>query len=198
MTDHDSTLAASAHQEVTFDRMAGELRRLLDAIAAAAPDAGLAAAAADDLSALADRFATRAVPPAGRVMGTLELPGRGQALVPTLHVEAADDDRVTGTVRFGPFHQGTADTAHGGAIAMFLEEVLGYLAVSGRTGSLTASLQLDYRSATLIDRDLRVEAWFDREDGRKRFLRATLHDGETLCVEARALCIALRTEHQVP
>lgn len=107
--------------------MTRELRRLLDAIAAAGPDPVVVAAATDDLSALADRFAAHAVTVTDRLMGTLELQGRGQALVPTLRVGAADDDRVTGTVRFGP-HHGTNGTAHGGAIAMFMEEVLSYLA----------------------------------------------------------------------
>ncbi len=61
-----------------------------------------------------------------------------------------------------------------------------------RTTARTAFLHVDYRSGTPIDRDLSVEAWYELEDGRKGFLRATVHDGETLCAEAQALCVALR------
>ncbi|MEU7810934.1 PaaI family thioesterase [Pseudonocardia sp. NPDC049154] len=194
MTDHSATPTVNSDQDAAgFERMTVQLRRLLDAMAAATPDPELVDAATDDLSALADWFTEQAAPTSDQVTGRLAgIPGRGQALVPVFRVDRADDHRVGGTVRFGRYHHGSDGTAHGGAIALFLEEVLGYLAVSGRSRSLTASLQLDYRSATLVDRDLRVDAWFEREEGRKRFLRATLHDGEALCVEAKALCVALR------
>jgi acyl-coenzyme A thioesterase PaaI-like protein len=190
MTDTDLSPSLDT---AAFERMTIELRRLLDAMAAASPDTELVESATSDLAALADWFTERSAPTPAQLTGRVEgVPGRGQALVPVLDAEHADDDRVSGTVRFGRFHHGVNATAHGGAVAMFLEEVLGFLAVSGRSPSLTASLQIDYRSATPIDRDLRVEATFEREDGRKRFLRATLHEGERLCVEAKALCIALR------
>lgn len=183
----------SDHETAGFERMTEQLRRLLDAMAAARPGPDLVESATDDLAALADWFTEHAADPAEQVTGRLEgVPGRGQALVPVFRVGEADDDRVSGTVRFGRFHHGNTGTVHGGAIAMFLEEVLGYLAVSGRSPSLTANLQIDYRGATVVDRDLRVEAWFESEEGRKRFLRATLHDEDRLCVEAKALCVVLR------
>ena len=42
-----------------------------------------------------------------------------------------------------------------------------------------------------IDTELRVAAFFDREEGRKHFLRGTLHAGDRLCAEATALFVAL-------
>jgi acyl-coenzyme A thioesterase PaaI-like protein len=197
MTDLDVTPTASPDQhDVPFARLTEQVRRLLDAMAAAAPDPGLVDSATAGLSALADLFDAQAAPVSAQVTGRLDnFPGRGQALVPPLLVERSDDDGVTGTVRFGRFHHGSDGTVHGGAIALFLEEVLGFLAVSGRTTSRTAFLHVDYRSSTPIDSALRVEAWFEEEEeGRKRFLRATLHDRDVLCVEARALCVALRTD----
>jgi hypothetical protein len=66
------------------------------------------------------------------------------------------------------------------------------LANTGDRGpSRTAFLNLDYRSITPIEEELRVTAWFEAEQGRKRFLRGTLHHGDTLCAEAHGLFVEL-------
>jgi hypothetical protein len=186
------TIACVTGTEDRYDRMTDQLRRLLDAVSVADPGDDLVAAATDDLAALADRFAARAAPLDAQVCGRLDLPGRGQALIPTLLAEQGDDNHVTGVVRFGWFHHGFDGNAHGGSVALFLEDLLGSLAARVRTDSRTAFIHVDYRAGTPIGSDLRVAAWFEEETGRKRHLRATLHHGETLCVEAHALCIELR------
>jgi hypothetical protein len=153
--------------------MIDALRALRDGIATTAPPADLIAdvtRAATDLTA---RLAPHAVEerdrPYGQLTGT---PGRGQTIVPALHLGAPVDDRVQGHVT---------------------DDLLGRLAnTGGRSPCRTAYLHVDYRNVTPLDTELRVAAWFEHEEGRKRLLRGTLHHGETLCVEVEGLFVALR------
>ena len=50
----------------------------------------------------------------------------------------------------------------------------------------------DFRRITPIGRPLRIEAAFDREEGRKRFLRGALYEGDDVTVEAEGLWVELR------
>ena len=79
------------------------------------------------------------VPVSEQVVGQLDLPGRGQSLVPAFHVDRADDDSVGGRVSFSRFYLGGGGAAHGGAIPLVFDEVLGRLAnAGGRIRSRTA------------------------------------------------------------
>jgi hypothetical protein len=174
--------------------MIDALRALRDGIATAAPPADLIAdvtRAATDLTA---RLAPHAVEerdrPYGQLTGT---PGRGQTIVPALHLGAPVDDRVQGHVTFGQSYLGGNAAVHGGAIPLAFDDLLGRLAnTGGRSPCRTAYLHVDYRNVTPLDTELRVAAWFEHEEGRKRLLRGTLHHGETLCVEVEGLFVALR------
>jgi acyl-CoA thioesterase FadM len=64
--------------------------------------------------------------------------------------------------------------------------------MNGRSPARTAYLHVDFRHVTPVETELQVRVRFDREEGRKRFLRGTLHDGDTLCAEAEGLFVALR------
>jgi hypothetical protein len=69
----------------------------------------------------------------------------------------------------------------------------------GLTDGLTAAwrdrdelTQLAGRSITPIEKKLRIEAYFDYEEGRKRILRGVIRDGATVCADAEGLFVALR------
>lgn len=174
--------------------MIDELRGFLDAIAVAQPDVGTIEHVRDELAELSALLEATRVPERERVYGRRqELDGRGQATVPQLVVTEADDRHVSGTVVFGDFFLGGNMAAHGGTIPLFFDEILGRLAqTGGRTPCRTAYLKTDFRSITPIGPTLTARAWFEREDGRKRFLRATLHHGDVLCAEADALFVELK------
>jgi acyl-coenzyme A thioesterase PaaI-like protein len=100
---------------------------------------------------------------------------------------------VVGRVAFGRFYLGGNGAAHGGAIPLVFDEVMGRLAnTGGRPPSRTASLHVNYRSITPIERELQLTARFDREEGRKRFLSGELRDGGTLCADVAGIFVALR------
>lgn len=177
-----------------YPAMVAELRELLDRVASTAPDAETVAATTKAVAELNAALAGWVVDESRQLSGRLlAVPGRAQLAVPAVHVDELDDHRMAGRVRFGRHFLGSGGAVHGGAIPLVFDDLLGRLAIVGdRTRSRTAFLHVEYRSVTPIDVDLRVEAWIEREEGRKRHLRGTVHHGDVLCAEATALFVALR------
>ncbi len=177
-----------------YTDMVDELRELLDRVAAGAPDAELVADTTKAVSELNARLAEVEVDETAQLSGRLlTAPGRAQLAVPALHLDEVDERHASGHVRFGAHFMGSNGVVHGGSIPLLFDDLLGRLAVvGGRPRSRTAYLHVDFRSVAMIDTELRVEAWLEREEGRKRFLKATLSDGDRLCAEASGLFVALR------
>jgi acyl-coenzyme A thioesterase PaaI-like protein len=195
-TDPDATTTAWTGTPVPegYLPMVDELRELLDRVAAAVPTPELVADTTKAVAELNARLAEAEVDEPRQISGRLPAaPGRGQLAVPTLYIDEIDASRMTGRVRFGRHFLGSNGVVHGGAVPLLFDDVLGRLAVAGgRPRSRTAYLHVDYRSVAPIDTELAVDAWFEREEGRKHFLRGTLSDGDRLCAEASALFVALR------
>ncbi|MGY3555431.1 hotdog domain-containing protein [Williamsia sp. R60] len=170
------------------------LADFLDRLAAAAPDEAMVRSLTGELAAWADKLEPHAVVERERVFGRrTDLAGRGQTMSPKVVVTASTPDTVEATVRFGDYFLGGNGAAHGGAVPLMFDEVLGRLANSaGRPAQRTAFLHTDYRSITPIGKELSIRGWVEREEGRKRYLRATLHQGDVLCAEAEGLFVALK------
>jgi len=178
----------------TWEEMADELRVFLDNVASLPNDAALVTALTEKLEGWNRTLAASQVRESEQVFGRLSrVAGRGQTMSPRIHIHEADANSARGTVRFGRYFLGRNGAAHGGAIPLVFDEVMGRLAnTAGRPVSRTAYLKTDYRSITPIDVDLSITAWFEREEGRKRVLRAELRNGGVLCAEAEGLFVALR------
>lgn len=174
--------------------MVAALRTLHDDLTAAAPPAELVDELTRTFTSLSARLRPFAVGERRQIAGHLSsVPGRGQALVPALYIEHADDHHARGRVTFGRYYLGGNGAAHGGAIPLVFDELLGRLAnTGGRPPSRTAYLNVNFRRITPIGAELRFEGHFVREEGRKRFLAGTIHDGDTLCADAEGLFVALR------
>jgi acyl-coenzyme A thioesterase PaaI-like protein len=179
-----------------YGEMIAALRGFLDDVAAAAPDTATTVALAQDLRDWSDRLAPAAVGERKQIFARrLDLPGRGQTMSPSFIPVTGDTESVQGTVTFGRYFLGGGGAVHGGAIPLLFDEVLGRLASSGdRAPARTAYLHTDFRSITPVGEELAVRAWFVSEKGRKRLLRATISDGDTLCAEAEGLFIELRPD----
>lgn len=180
-----------------FLEMIASVRTFQDRLSAAAPPPDLIAEIGATVDALSARLAEHTVGEEQRIAGTLfGVPGRGQTLVPAVHVEEVEEEplpSLQGRVTLDQHHLGSNGAAHGGVIPLVFDDVLGLLAhVGGRAIARTAYLNTDYRAIAPIGAQLQVRAWFDREEGRKRFLRGTLHDGATLCAEVSALFVQLK------
>jgi acyl-coenzyme A thioesterase PaaI-like protein len=177
-----------------YTDMIDELRELLDRVATAAPDADLVAETTKAAAALNASLAQHEVAEPDRFAGRLlTAPGRAQLAVPHLIIDEVTDSGLTGRVTFGPHFLGSNGVVHGGAIPLLFDDILGRLSIlGGRSRSRTAFLRVDYRSVAPIDVELGVRAWFEREEGRKRFIAGSLSDGDRVCAEASSLFVALR------
>ncbi|MEA2167512.1 MAG: hypothetical protein QOF76_812 [Solirubrobacteraceae bacterium] len=104
------------------------------------------------------------------------------------------DTHVHGTVTFGARHEGAPHVAHGGALAAALDDALGSVLIALRTPAVTANLNVNFRAAIPLHRELTIEAWCDRVEGRKIFLAGRALDGETLLADATALFLEVPLE----
>lgn len=174
--------------------MVDELRRLQDMVAATAPPADVTTQVRDLLASCRRLLEPHVVDDAGQIYGKLlQIAGRGQTLIPPLHVIHRSSTELNATTMFGRFHSGSNQAVHGGAIALLFDEALGSVAdLGGRPRSRTAELRVKFRSVTPIDRQLSVRVKLVEEDGRKRRLHSELRDDERLCAEAEGLFVALR------
>jgi acyl-coenzyme A thioesterase PaaI-like protein len=118
---------------------------------------------------------------------------RSQALAPPLEDVAHTKDTVTARVTLTNFYLGGNGAAHGGAIPLLFDDVLGRLANVDRPWARTASLTTTFRAVTPVDIPLVVEGRVVQEEGRKRRLHAVLRHGETVTAEAEALFVVLRS-----
>ncbi len=189
--DHD---AAALPGGAEYEPMIEALRGVLNAVAGALPDRPTALRLTEDLSAWERRLCRVQVPEREQAFGhRVDLPGRGQVMAPKFVATDSTPDRVEGTVTFGRYFLGGNGAAHGGAVALFFDEVLGRLSdTGGRPPARTAYLHTDFRAVTPIDKMLTVRAWFEREDSRKRYMYGEIRDGNTLCAEGRGLFLGLR------
>ncbi|WP_198653655.1 PaaI family thioesterase [Actinocorallia populi] len=173
--------------------LADALRRFLDLRTGADAPPELTKEMLRQIELLNDELAEHQIPESRQVIGRIDMPGRGQTLIPLIEVHSSGPDHISATTRFGRYYLGRNGAVYGGAVPLVFDSLLGRLAASGgRSPSRTAYLHVDYRAITPIDADLRVEVRFTREEGRKRYVHGAIYHGETLCAEAEGLFIALR------
>jgi acyl-coenzyme A thioesterase PaaI-like protein len=178
-----------------FGRFMQAFRLLQDRVSGACPPDEVVGALADEVAALADRFAPWQAEERQTAAGTRhDLPGRGSPLLLPLIVDEWTGARVRGRVTFTRFHLGGHGAAHGGTLPLLFDEVLGRLSNSGdRSISRTASLTVNYRSITRVGIEHRVEADLGRVDGRKRWVTGLLRDPDGIVVaDAEGLFVQLR------
>ena len=176
-----------------FGRMIEALRLVQERITAASPPDEVVAETAGLLEKLAATLAPYEVDESRLIAGRrMDLPGRGQALVPVLDIDDWDEQHVRARVTLGRFYLGAGGAAHGGVLALIFDEMLGRLANTGRTRSRTAYLHVNYRNITPIGPELRVEAHVDRVEGRKRYLTGAIYHDGTLTAAAEGLFVELK------
>jgi acyl-coenzyme A thioesterase PaaI-like protein len=178
-----------------YGRFAEAVRCLQDhARAVDAPDDVITKAAAliEDVTALLSPYwADEWTSPSGRRM---DLPNRGNVLQIPAALDKTPDGRIGGTARFRRFHLGRNGAAHGGAVAMLFDSLLGFTAakLTRSPYQRTAFLHVNYRKIVPVEKQLLLDAGIERVDGRKIFVEGRLTDGDTLLADAEALFVRLR------
>lgn len=194
MTDSAERVSGS----LVRDGLVAELARVLDALSGTWPDPELLDEGREALAKIAGRLETLPMRPEA-----IDLPAHSRenprlqpterGLIPTTRIRKESEHELSGTVCFSPRFGGTV-TVHGGAIGLFFDDFLGRLANSSPTRPLarTAYLHIDFRSPTPLSTELTCHAWMDRVDGRKRILRGSIRQGQTVVAEAEGLWVEAR------
>lgn len=106
------------------------------------------------------------------------------------------DHKVLADLRFHPRFAGGPGLVHGGAIAAFFDDLIGFVPMTHMRPAVTANLSVDYRKPIPLGMTIRGEAWLSRSDGRKLYCEAVGHapDGDLL-VEVTALFLEVPAEH---
>ena len=109
-----------------------------------------------------------------------------------------EGDLVVADMQFAPWFQGGPGVVHGGAVAAFFDDLMGFVPVAHLVPAVTARLEIDYRRPIPLGTSVRGEAWLTERDGRKLWAGAVGTDaaGE-IFVETRALYLAVNVEHFV-
>ncbi|MGB7845478.1 MAG: PaaI family thioesterase [Candidatus Acidiferrum sp.] len=114
-----------------------------------------------------------------------------------------DSRRTRGSFVLGPNYAGGAGFAHGGIIAVVLDEAMGKLSRLASESAVTAEMTVIYRRPVPVDKPIVVEGWQEEEKGRNRFRVAEIRDteGNLLATGKGRFVIINRaqfTEAQVP
>ncbi|GAA4484558.1 PaaI family thioesterase [Rhodococcus olei] len=171
------------------------LREVQEAVTRSRPTPEVAAEVATALRTAARRLRTFEVDEDTQIAGKRwEIPGKGHALAPALHIDTVTDTTVTGRVTVGRFHSGRY-AMNGGVTPLIFDEILARLANSaGRPWGRTAYLNVNYRAPAPLHTELTVTAELLGQEGRKRFLRGALHHGDVLVADAEGLWVELKPE----
>jgi acyl-coenzyme A thioesterase PaaI-like protein len=184
-------------------RLADGMRGVLHRLVQTSAPVEMISTAADELEALAARFAEH--PNASIYEGFAEaansgdpfaffdhspMLGRANPLAPPVELWL-DDDRMRGRAYFGAAYEGPPGCVHGGYIAAAFDEVLGSTQSLAGNPGMTGRLTVHYRSPTPLHTELTFEGELERVEGRKIFTRGSLWAGDTLCAEAEGLFISI-------
>lgn len=177
-----------------FGEYVESVRLFMDRTKAANPSPELVAEVIETLAVLNEKLAAQEISEWSAPMGTrLDLPARGNITLPPFTVTGfTPEDGLRATARFTRYHLGGNNAAHGGQVAVLLDDLFGMTAALAvnkitRTGYLT----VNYRAITPLNTDLDIHTQVEKIEGRKVYVRATVKDGDRLCVEADGLFISL-------
>lgn len=200
----DETRRASEH-------LADEMRRIIARLAVVRPPAEeleraaeTAAVFADRLDALPERGQSWEVSEAGLqpgdFVGFSPVSGRSNPMAPPVALKVwrgsprediTSDYHITGEVSFGPAYEGPPGHVHGGLIAAMFDELLGFAQLSP---GFTAYLHVNYRKPTPLNSGLRLVAWVDSVERRKRIVKGECYLGDDMLTDAEGLFVAPRDD----
>jgi len=87
-----------------------------------------------------------------------------------------DDKRTHGRFALGANYAGGGGFAHGGIIAVVLDEAMGKLSKVTDERAVTAELSIEYRKPVPVEEEIVVQGWQVEEKGRNRFREAEIRD----------------------
>ena len=89
-----------------------------------------------------------------------------------------EERRTRGRFALGANYAGGGGFAHGGIIAVVLDEAMGKLSKLDEERAVTAEMSIEYKKPVPVDHEIVVEGWQEQEKGRNRFRVAEIRDGQ--------------------
>ncbi len=193
-------------------RLAAAIRPIITMNVAAELDDVALTEAAEAMEAIAERLTAQAGPKRTRnqpdlaraaqdFFPTSPVIGLANPVAPPVRVAVVEGDdgrpEIRGLANFGFAYEGPPTCVHGGVIAELLDEVLGAANIVAQHAAMTGTLTVRYRSPTPLNTDLRVEARFVRQDGRKIHAWGGVYNGDVLTAEADGLFIEVRPKQML-
>lgn len=191
----------TAEQEQQLQRVANATRAIIDATLKFNAAEAEMRAVADALEALAARMQPNATvrplayhnPVFKPYDASWSAPyspicGRNHPSAPPMRMELKDG-RAYGYVTFTDAFEGPPNCVHGGIVSLAWDHVMAISNLLAGTRGPTAWLHVEYRNPTPLHKPLRFEAWVDRIEGKKIFIKGQCFDGDTLLTEASGLFI---------
>ena len=89
-----------------------------------------------------------------------------------------DTKRTSGRFVLGKNYAGGAGFAHGGIIAVVLDEAMGKISKLTEERAVTAELSIEYKKPVPVDAEIVVEGWQEEEKGRNRFRVGEIRDAQ--------------------
>lgn len=185
-------------------RLAAATRLVMERMVASTAPADMLDAAARRMEAFAESlaeypygrtyegFAEPAnAPRPGEFFDHSPLSGLANPVAAPMHLEVVDERTVRGSVRFTGAYEGPPGSLHGGFVAAVHDEILGLANSLNGSPAMTGTLTVVYRKPTPLYTDLRLEATFNRADGRKQYCSSRLYAGDVLCNEAEGIFITI-------
>jgi uncharacterized protein (TIGR00369 family) len=87
-----------------------------------------------------------------------------------------EERRASGKFVLGKRYAGGAGFAHGGVIAILLDEAMGKISKLTDERAVTAELHIEYKQPVPVDSEILVEGWQVNAEGRNRFRMAEIRD----------------------
>lgn len=104
--------------------------------------------------------------------------------------------RTHGSFTLGANYAGGAGFAHGGIIAVVLDEAMGKLSRLTDEKAVTAEMSIEYRRPVPVDAPIVVQGWQEEEKGRNRFRVAEIRDMQgNLLARGKGRFVVVSQEH---
>lgn len=104
--------------------------------------------------------------------------------------------RARGSFAIGANYAGGGGFAHGGIIAVVLDEAMGKISKLNDEKAVTAEMSIEYRKPVPVDQPIVVEGWQENEKGRNRFRVAEIYDGQgNVLARGKGRFVVVNQEH---
>jgi acyl-coenzyme A thioesterase PaaI-like protein len=110
-------------------------------------------------------------------------------------IRSTDGERAYGEVLLRREHSGYSRKAHGGMIAMFLDDVLGTIPQVYGYLAVTGTLEIRYRRPGVIGQRYTLEAWLVSEQGRRLEIAGEMTDEDGVIAEASGTWVRVDHSH---